>query len=271
MITVQAIYTAPVKSLALQTPASVFVGPRGIADDRRFYLVDEVGKLLTQRELGKLVQIGAEYTAGPEWLRLNFPDGNTQQGPVVLGRGIGTQIWGRRVRGHVVEGDWQRALSEFCGQPVHLIAADSAGQAFDEFPVSVISQASLERLNQERLNHERLSRQTSGPVSFEGTRFRPNFLLDGCNPHQEDEWLSGLIQIGSELQLQPVMPDPRCAIVTQDPHTGERDADTLRLIMNYRPSPRNAYFGIYAIVARPGPVSVGDEVQVIKTTDSNPR
>jgi len=286
MITVQAIYTAPVKSLALQTPASVFVGPRGIADDRRFYLVDEVGKLLTQRELGKLVQIGAEYTAEPEWLRLNFPDGNTQQGPVILGRGIGTKIWGRPVRGHVVEGDWQRALSEFCGQPVHLIAADSAGQAFDEFPVSVVSQASLERLNRERLNQERLnqeqlnhdrlsqqepSRQTSGPVSFEGTRFRPNFLLDGCNPHQEDEWLGGLIQIGSELQLQPIMPDPRCAIVTQDPQTGERDADTLRLIMNYRPSPRNAYFGIYAIVARPGPVSVGDEVQVIKTTDSNPR
>ena len=185
------------------------------------------------------------------------------------------------MRGHVVEGDWHQALSEFCGQAVHLIAADSAGQAFDEFPVSVVSQASLERLNQERLNQEQLNQeqpsrqepspQTSGPVSFEGTRFRPNFLLDGCNPHQEDEWLGSLIQIGSELQLQPIMPDPRCAIVTQDPHTGERDADTLRLIMNYRPSPRNAYFGIYAIVARPGPVSVGDEVQVIETTDSNPR
>ncbi len=67
------------------------------------------------------------------------------------------------------------------------------------------------------------------------------------------------------------MPDPRCSIVTQDPHTGERDADTLRLIMNYRPSARNAYFGIYAIIARPGTVSVGDEVQVLEIAGSNPR
>ena len=160
MITVQAIYTSPVKSLALQTPARVYVGHHGIAGDRRFYLVDEVGKLLTQRELRKLVQIGAEYTEDPEWLRLDFPDGNNLQGPVILGRGIGTKIWGRRVSGHVVEGDWHRALSEFCGQPVHLIASDSAGQAFDEFPVSVVSQASLERLNQERLNQERLSQES---------------------------------------------------------------------------------------------------------------
>ena len=275
MITVQAIYTSPVKSLALQTPARVYVGHHGIAGDRRFYLVDEVGKLLTQRELGKLVQIGAEYAEDPEWLRLDFPDGNNLRGPVILGRGTGTKIWGRRVSGHVVEGDWHRALSEFCGQPVHLIASDSAGQAFDEFPLSVVSQASLERLNQERLNEERLnqeklSRGASGPVNFEGTRFRPNFLLDGCLPHQEDEWLGGVVQIGSQLRLQPTMPDPRCAIVTQDPLAGQRNADTLRLIMNYRPSPRNAYFGIYAIVASPGAVSVGDQVQVIEIAASNP-
>ncbi len=270
MITVQAIYTAPVKSLALQQPASVYVGPRGISGDRRFYLVDGDGKLLTQRESGKLVQIEAEYLEEPESLKLNFPDGTTLQSPVILGRGIGTQIWGRRVRGQVVEGDWHEALSRFCGQPVHLIASDSPGQAFDEFPVSVVSQASLERLNQERLSRERPTEAAAGPVAFEGTRFRPNFLLAGCRPHQEDEWLSGLIQVGSQLQLQPIMPDPRCAIVTQNPQTGERDADTLRLIMNYRPSPRNAYFGVYAIVARPGAVSVGDEVQVIRTAATNP-
>ncbi len=121
------------------------------------------------------------------------------------------------------------------------------------------------------MNQEKLSRGASGPVNFEGTRFRPNFLLDGCLPHQEDEWLGGVVQIGSQLQLQPIMPDPRCAIVTQDPLTGKRNADTLRLIMNYRPSPRNAYFGIYAIVASPGAVSVGDQVQVIEIADSNPR
>jgi uncharacterized protein YcbX len=55
-------------------------------------------------------------------------------------------------------------------------------------------------------------------------------------------------------------PDPRCAITTHTPATGERDADTLRLILSYRPSPRSAYFGVYGIVERPGVVSVGNVV-----------
>ena len=54
--------------------------------------------------------------------------------------------------------------------------------------------------------------------------------------------------------------DPRCAITTLDPSTGNRDFDTLRLILSYRPSVRAAYFGVYGVVESPGTVSVGDEV-----------
>lgn len=267
MITVKAIYTAPVKSLALQQPEKVHVGFRGIAEDRRFYLVNNQGKLLTQRELGKLVQVKADYlvepdSPEPETLRLVFPDGCVCQGPVIQGRGIGTMIWGRRVKGHLMEGGWNQALSQFCGEPVQMVASDGEGQAFDEFPVSILSEASLKRLTEEAAGQATLPGAFQG--SFKGTRFRPNFLLEGCQPHEEDSWLSGVIQVGPELRLQPIMPDPRCSIITQDPATGERDVDTLRLIMGYRPSPRNAYFGVYAIVENPGMVSVGDEVKVIR-------
>ena len=93
-------------------------------------------------------------------------------------------------------------------------------------------------------------------------RFRPTFLIDGCEPHEEDAWLGRGLSMGDQLQVRLVSPDPRCAITTLDPDTGERDFDTLRLILSYRPSPRAAYFGTYGIVEVPGTVRVGDEVAV---------
>jgi uncharacterized protein YcbX len=252
MITVKAIYTAPVKSLGLQSPDSVRVDFRGMVGDRRFYLINQQGKLLTQREMGKLVQVQARYTTGPERLKLVFPGGGVVEGKPEPGRAIGTVIWGRRVRGHILEGEWNAALSEFCGQPVFLVAPDSPGQAYDEFPISLVSQESVEYLGQ----------RSGNSLALDGRRFRPNFLLEGCAPHEEDSWLGGIVQIGAEARIQLVAPDPRCSIITQDPNTGERDVDAVSLIQSYRLGVRTAYFGVYGIVERPGAVSVGDAVSL---------
>ena len=256
-LTVKAIYTAPVKSLGLQCPRTVAVDHRGIAGDRRFYLVDQRGRLLTQRELGRLVQVQAQYSVEAELLRLRFPSGLELAGPPEPSRAIGTVIWGRRVRGHILEGDWNDALSEFCGQPVFLVASDVAGQAFDEYPVSILSQASVDYLG----------RQSGSAPALDNRRFRPSFLLEGGPPHVEDSWLGGAIRLGESLRLQVVARDPRCAIVTQDPDTGQRDLDALRLILDYRPNPRAAYFGVYGLVEQPGTVSVGDAVSVLAARD----
>ena len=250
MITVKTINIAPVKSLALVSPDRVQVDFNGILEDRRFYLVDDEGALLTQRELGRLVQISAQYQADQESLRLCFPDGSELAGAIELEGPVLTRIWGRRVIGHVAGGQWNEALSQFCQHPVRLVASEQPGQCFDEFPVSMVSQASVNGLSQ----------RVHGGFTFESSRFRPTFLLDGSQPHQEDAWLGGSIQIGEELRLQVVARDPRCSIITQDPTTGERDADTLRLILSYRPSPRAAYFGVYGLVERPGAVALGDAV-----------
>lgn len=255
-INVKAIYTAPVKSLGLQRPEAVQVGQRGIMEDRRFYLIDQRGRLLTQRELGRLVQVQAEYTLEPEWLRLVLPGGRELEGRPEPGRPIGTVIWGRRVRGHIMEGDWNEALSEFCGRPVFLVASDVPGQAFDEFPISVLSQPSVDHLVQ----------QSRGSLSMDNRRFRPTFLLEGGVPLQEDSWVGGIIQIGEALRVQIIGPDPRCSIITHDPTTGEPDIDALGLIRDYRPGSRTAYFGVYGIVERPGAVSVGDAVSVFTVT-----
>ena len=253
MASVGAIYTATVKSLALEQRTSVFVGPAGIADDRRFHLIDGGGRLLTQRQRPRLALVTAAYEPANGHLTLTFPDGDEIAGTVDSGETVRTAIWGRMVPGQVVTGDWNDALSRYCGGPVRLVKTDDVGLSFDEYPLSVLSQASIDYLG----------RRTAGAKDFEAKRFRPNFLINECSPHEEDFWLGGVVAIGAELRLRVVAPDPRCAITTVDPETGQRDFDMPRFLLSYRPAARAPYFGVYAAVETPGSVTVGDSVELV--------
>ena len=264
MISIERIYIAPVKSLGLLEPDAVHVGTSGITEDRSLYLIDSNGAVLTQRQMGHLVKVRAHYDSNTEELTLRFPevssgdskkpDGAESQealtGMIRLGEAVTSIMWGRQVPGRLVDGDWSQALSDFCGQPVRLVQSDLPGQCFDEYPVSLVSQASLDFLR----------KQCGDSHTFESKRFRPNFLLAGCEPHQEDDWIGAVIRLGPDLVIQVVARDPRCDITTHNPETGERDIDTLRLILSYRPNVRAPYFGVYGVVVRPGAVSVGDQV-----------
>lgn len=263
MISVDNIYISPVKSLGLLEPDRVHVQPNGITEDRRLYIIDGNGAVLTQRQMGPMVKVQAHYDATEEELTLRFPPpdsrdpgqsgveaGKELSGTIRLGEPVVSRMWGRQVLGRLVEGDWSKALSEFCCRRVHLVQSDQPGQCYDEYPVSLVSQASLDFLG----------KQWGNSHGFESKRFRPNFLLGGCEPHQEDDWIGEIIRLGPDLVIQVVARDPRCDITTHSPETGERDIDTLRLILSYRPNARAPYFGVYGVVVRPGVVSVGDQV-----------
>ncbi len=254
MPSIAAIFTAPVKSLSLEQPASVAVGFSGIAEDRRFHLIDAQGRLLTQRQVGRLVLVKAQYSSESEVLTMRFPVGESVEGPTELGGGLTTVMWGRQVAGREVTGPWGEALSGFCGSPVRLVKSDGPGESYDEYPVSLLSQASIDFMGE----------QVTTGQKFEGRRFRPNFLIGGCSPHEEDLWLGGVVQIGAELRIRLVAPDPRCDITTLDPDTGQRDFDVPRLLLNYRPSARAPYFGVYGAVENAGTVSVGDAVELVQ-------
>ncbi len=130
---VEAIYISPVKSLALLAAQRVTLGKHGIVEDRRFFLVNDRARLVTQREVAPLTQVRAAYTIEPEVLRLRFPDGRTVEGTPVSGEPITARFFGERdVEGFVVGGDWGAALSEFAGMRLRLVRA--AKSAFDGFP-----------------------------------------------------------------------------------------------------------------------------------------
>ncbi len=252
MPTVSAINLAPVKSLDLIGIDRADISSRGIEGDRRFIVLDETGRLVTQRQQGRLTQVTAEYCATDNQLKMTFPDGRVIEGQPKPVEPTATVLWGRVVEGQLIDGPWAAALSEFCGVELRLFESNSRGVCFDEYPVSIISQASIDYL----------TGLTEGSKSFEAERFRPTILLEGCEPHEEDSWLGKGLRIGERLRLRLVARDPRCAITTLDPSTGERDFDTLRLILSYRPSVRAAYFGVYGVVESPGTVAVGDELRL---------
>lgn len=253
MIAIANIHVSPIKSLGLINFDEVYVSENGITADRRFFLVDANNQLLTQRQIGKLTQIIADYIPSTGQLTVQFPDGSVITEIPEIGRPIQTNMFGRSVTGKVLIGKFNDAFSTFCGQPIRIVRADNSGTSYDEFPISIISQATIDHL----------TRMADGLKLFDSRRFRPTFLLSDCQPNQEDNWVNNRIRIGQQLQIKIVSRDPRCAITTLNPITGTRDFDTLRLILKSKPNLRTAYLGVYAIVEEPGTVVVGDEVSVI--------
>ena len=96
-------------------------------------------------------------------------------------------------------GDWMPAISEFCGLPAMLMMSDLPCQVFDEFPVSVLSRASVEHLS------GRMGLTEDECLATD--RFRPTLLLDGCEAHQEDGWMNRTISIGDAV-VRILAPDP---------------------------------------------------------------
>ena len=97
----------------------------------------------------------------------------------------------------------------------------------------------------------------------DGRRFRMTFTIDGVDPHAEDGWIRCPVRIGDAV-VRPGGHVGRCAVTTQDPDTGLRSLDTLRLLAETRghllatePLP----FGVWAEVLVPGRVRLGDPVE----------
>ncbi len=251
MPTVSRLAITPVKGLALSHPDEVEITATGVPRNRRFFLVDERGKLLNGTRDGPLFGVEADCDDEGTGLALRFPDGRVIDEPVTLGKAKVTAFWGRPVRGHYVEGPWSESLSELLGEPVRLVRAEDPGGAFDAAPVSLLSDASLDEL----------ARQ-AGESGVDGRRFRMLIHLAGCEPHEEDSWLGRRVRVGETL-VRVTEPNARCRMTTRNPDTGIRDFDTLRAIKNYRGvrEKKAIDFGVYAEVERPGRVKVGDPVE----------
>jgi uncharacterized protein YcbX len=250
------ITVAPVKALALVHRDEVELEPFGVSENRRFYLVDEHGRMINGKVIGPLVGVVPEYDDASGSLSLRMPDGDTVAGTVEIGDALTTSFFGRPVAGRLVIGPWSEALSGLAGRTLHLVRTEEPGHGADRGSragVSLVGTASLGALA-----------GAAGVDQVDGRRFRMLFGVDGFPAHEEDAWLGRLVRIGNAV-VRPRGNVGRCAVTTQNPDTGVPDLDTLRVLSQYRggvvtsePLP----FGIWGEVVEPGRVRLGDPVKV---------
>ena len=242
---VSRINVTPVKSLRLQHPDAVELGPDGARDDRRFLLVDHALRLYNGKRDTTLVRASASWDAGSRVLGLTLPGGELLEAEVARGSDVTVTVYGREVRGTVVVGPWADALSDLVGLSLTLVERTNGAWATDSHPATLVSRASV------------------GLIDGDGRRFRMLLELDGPDALDEEQWADRRVRAGDALLLVG-RPTPRCAVPSASPDTGRRDRDVLRELLHARGDvDGEACLGVYAEVLEPGTVRVGDEVAVV--------
>ena len=244
---------APVRALGLEHPSEIELTELGVAEDRRFYLIDDRGRLIDRHVVPGLVRIATHTDPTGCYLRLEFPDGRIVEDDVQLGEPVETPIYGRVGVGHVVTGPWAHPLSHFAGRPIRMVRTDRVGGTRTRHPATLVSDGSLSQLG-----------GVLGVKEVDGRRFRMLIELGSAAAHEEDAWVGRRIAVGQTvLQISGAV--PRCAYTTQNPDTGDRDLDTLRAIKAYRGlvDGTDLMFGVFGEVERPGMIRLGDTVHVL--------
>ncbi len=235
---------APVKGLGLVSRDAVELTQDGVAEDRRFYLVDARGKMVNGKRFGPFATV--HPAVADEALTLRFAGGMEVSGPIEVGDRVQTRFFGSARAARPVHGPFSEALSELAGQPITLVEPEQP--AMDRGRGGAFSLLSSAALN-----------------GFDPRRFRMLFGVDGIPAHAEDDWIGERVRIGDAV-VRPLSGTGRCLITSQDPDTGVADMDMLAHIRSFRGSGFDSLgeplpFGVHGAVAQPGTVRLGDPVE----------
>jgi uncharacterized protein YcbX len=246
---------APVKATKLHQLDEVELLESGPKGDRRFYLVSETGRLVSDKDCGSLQLVHADYDEDADTLSLRFPDGRVLEGTVERGEEVATSFHRSTRPARLVLGPWAEAISELMGEPVRLVEPEqTAPDRGRGGAATLLATSSLGRLASQ-LGVDRLDER----------RFRMNFGIEGLDAHAEDGWRGRRVRIGEAVVI-PQGNVGRCAITTQNPDSGRVDLDTLKALAAYRgdlETTEPLSFGVHAAVAQSGLVRVGDPVELL--------
>lgn len=291
MGTVAALWRYPVKSMLGEELTEAFVGPAGIAGDRGYALVDEADGIIASakhpRKWGALLGFRAAFVDEPEPggppppVSIALPDGST-------------------VRSDEPGAD--AVISGALGRPVRLTAAAPDVRMFEEVWPDVEGLAPQQFIEQTMTGHDADGQLTSSiplgmfaPVGtffdlavmhlittstlgqlaalapgadFDVRRYRPNVLV-GDEPagFVENDWAGRTLVVGDGVRVAVTIPTMRCVMTTLPQAELAADHRTLRTIAGHNRLDipglgRWACAGVYADVAVPGIVRVGDHVRL---------
>jgi hypothetical protein len=252
-VQVSGVFIHPIKSGAAIAADAWPLDAFGLAHDREYMVVDERGTYLTQREEPRLALVTG---AIGEALTVSTPSGSARAVP---GGRIEVTVWEHTGPALDCGDEVAELLSAHLERPCRMVRTPAdhrrptefgAGQVgfADGYPLLITAESSLADLN------------TRLPVPLPMNRFRPNIVIAGCPPFDEDQWLQ--IQVGA-VTIDVVKPCARCAITRVDQATGLRgDGEPLRTLGTFRKAKGGVMFGQNGIHRTTGTLHVGDPVRV---------
>lgn len=270
MLQLSEIYIYPVKSLGGIRLKTANITARGLENDRRFMLVDENGRFLSQREHPQLAIFKTEIEA--ESLKItNKKDGSTLKISLQYSQNheitqlLNVQIWDDETSAIEISNEATNWFTEALGIVARLVYMPEESQRktdaqysltgeeitsfSDGYPILIIGQSSLNDLNNRLEN----------PVNI--NRFRPNFVFTDGEPFEEDAWHEFTV---GNVRFFGVKPCARCIMTTIDQETGEKKGKEPLLTLNkYRKAGNKILFGQNVLISKLGTVSVGDDVTIL--------
>ncbi|EOR95704.1 Flavodoxin reductases (ferredoxin-NADPH reductases) family 1 [Arcticibacter svalbardensis MN12-7] len=269
MLQITELFIYPIKSLSGISVNQAEVTSRGFKYDRRWMLVDEHNRFLTQREHPQMALIQVHITntglqvSHPLHGSLNIPFHNLDQNklPVV--------IWDDTCDAEFV-GDQQDAwFSTVLNTKCRLVyMPDDSKREVDQryaksgiitsfsdgYPFLLIGQASLDDLNS----------HLQQPLPID--RFRPNIVFQGGQPYEEDR-MNAITIAG--IQFYGVKLCARCTITTIDQQTGIKDKEPLKTLATYRLKNNKVLFGQNLTHEGSGHLTIGDQIKVLSIHDED--
>jgi uncharacterized protein YcbX len=266
MLKISQLFIYPVKSLGGIAVNSVNLTDRGLEHDRRWMLIDENNRFLSQREHAQMALFKTELLA--ESLTVTYvADGSTLLIPFkpLKQQKLEVTIWDDICAAQLVSDEADAWFTEKLGINCRLVympddtlrqtdsryTSEGMVTSFsDAYPALIIGQASLDDLN------SRLAEQ------LKMNRFRPNIVFTGGAPYSEDTMnhivINGIDMYGVKLCA-------RCVLTTIDQETIVKGKEPLKTLAGYRRKGSKILFGqniVYSV--NNGLISIGDELTVLK-------
>jgi uncharacterized protein YcbX len=267
------IHVHPVKAVRGLAPREALVEPWGLTGDRRWALVDDGGKVLTQRRQPRLALAAAELLPDGG-VRLSAPGMEPLTVPVP--RPLDTvpvEIFRDKIDAIPAEDEAAHAwCSAYLGIDARLAYMDDPatrrpvdpqyarpGETVsfaDGFPLLLTTTASLGALNALIAQGDHAD---EGPLPM--NRFRPSVVVAGTDAWAEDGW--SRLAIG-DVSFRVAKTCGRCVVTTTDQSTGERGREPLYSLGRHRRLDGKLVFGQNLVPLSRGTIRVGDPVSILE-------
>nr|XP_056708817.1 mitochondrial amidoxime reducing component 2-like [Euleptes europaea] len=237
---------------------------RGDLRDRCWTVIKQDGRMLSAKQEPRLVLVSVTCESG--YLNLSAPGMNTLSIPVEVPRTnsiCNCRRFGIHAEGRDCGDEAAQWITTFLNsEPYRLVHYEKDMKTRKPVGFLPLFQPTDEVAYAEDLN-ARLEEK------IKITSFRPNVVVTGCAPYEEDTWVELLI---GQVKLQGRMSCPRCIFTKVDPDTGIMDKkEPLKTLKSYRkcgPSEQHAFkndppFGWLYGVDKTGIIQVGDPVHKI--------